>query len=384
MTPSWCKGRARPSHASGSHFERFCAIREEFRALKSANPAFEPAHPAATNPVLRRPPRPEGRVWIEHEPSIATVDLANAAYGLMLRLLAYAFAVPAPHPDKALAMDLAIGLMQAVSPLGERAARLPAGPSNPQCHAGMSFTNLRDAAPFPPGSGAKRFFIERLLELAGAAAALSPQEDDRIARSARAFASLAQRAVRRFDLSSPAPAAAPPASALPTSTATKPAASAAMDETTTLADGVETVEGRDLTLMFEAKRCIHARFCVTGAPAVFLANVKGPWIHPNAMDTERLTDIAHACPSGAIRYQRKDGRPDEAAPPVNLAAIREGGPYADARSPTARWHRDRISRHAVSVRSVEEQALLRQLAPRGGVFGNRRTPERQHRYVAGA
>jgi CDGSH-type Zn-finger protein len=35
-----------------------------------------------------------------------------------------------------------------------------------------------------------------------------------------------------------------------------------------------------------------------------------------------------ACPSGAIRYMRKDGRPDEAPPPVNLISIREAGPYA--------------------------------------------------------
>jgi CDGSH-type Zn-finger protein len=39
-------------------------------------------------------------------------------------------------------------------------------------------------------------------------------------------------------------------------------------------------------------------------------------------------EIAHACPSGAIRYKRKDGKHDESAPPVNLIAVREGGPYA--------------------------------------------------------
>jgi CDGSH-type Zn-finger protein len=67
---------------------------------------------------------------------------------------------------------------------------------------------------------------------------------------------------------------------------------------------------------------------VTGAPDVFLANVQGPWIHPDAMDTEELAGIARICPSGAIRYRRKDGRPDEAPPLVNLLAVREAGPYA--------------------------------------------------------
>jgi hypothetical protein len=78
------QGEGASEHSEGSHFSRFCEIRTEFRALKESNPAFTPNHPAATNPVLRRPPRPEGRVWIEAEPSIVVVDLANAAYGLML------------------------------------------------------------------------------------------------------------------------------------------------------------------------------------------------------------------------------------------------------------------------------------------------------------
>jgi CDGSH-type Zn-finger protein/uncharacterized Fe-S cluster protein YjdI len=93
-------------------------------------------------------------------------------------------------------------------------------------------------------------------------------------------------------------------------------------------DGIEVIEGETIAILYDGPKCIHARFCVTGAPKVFLANVKGPWIDPDAMDTELLAGIAHACPSGAIRYRRKDGRPEEAAPPVNLIAIREGGPYA--------------------------------------------------------
>jgi CDGSH-type Zn-finger protein/uncharacterized Fe-S cluster protein YjdI len=317
------QGEGAPENAAGSHFDRFAAIRAEYRALKAANPAFAPSHPAATNPVLRRPPRPEGRVWIEHEDAIATVDVANAGYGLMLRLLAHAYAVPAPDADKALCVDLAIGLMRAVTLFGERAARMPAGPSNPRCNAGMSFTALRDAGPMPPGPATRRFFLERIAELAAGAAALPDAADSRVAAGTRLFAELADRARRRFDLQAPAatqgaPTLSPSVAALPTVTGGN----------TTIVDGVESVEGSALTLQFEGRRCIHARFCVTGAPTVFLANVQGPWIHPDTIDVERLVAVAHECPSGAIRYRRKDGRPDESAPPVNLAAIREAGPYA--------------------------------------------------------
>ena len=92
-------------------------------------------------------------------------------------------------------------------------------------------------------------------------------------------------------------------------------------------NGIEYIEGEKLTLIYEGKRCIHSRFCVTWAPKVFLANVEGPWIHPDAMDEERVAEIAHLCVSGAIRYQRKDGRPEEIKPPVNLIQVREAGPY---------------------------------------------------------
>ncbi|WP_077443021.1 ferritin-like domain-containing protein [Rhodanobacter sp. C05] len=315
------QGEGAQQNSEDSHYQKFAGIRAEYQALLAADPSFVPAFPAATNPVLRRPPRPEGRVWIEDARAIATVDLANSAYGLMQRLLAYSYAVPTQDPDKMLALDLSIGLMHALAPLAERAARLPAGPSNPVCHAGVSFITLRDASALPPGPGARRFFCERMQQLADAAARLNEAGDARTAAAATILSRLAQNAVRGFDLSRAAPSVVSSASPAVTPT-TQPA------PPTSVQDGIEQVEGEKLTLLFETKRCIHARFCVTGAPTVFLANVQGPWIHPDTMDVERLADIAHACPSGAIRYNRRDGRPDESAPPVNLAATREAGPYA--------------------------------------------------------
>src|ERR1700733_1452421 len=156
------QGEGAPRDASDSHYQRFSSIREEYQHLLRANPKFVPAFPAANNPVLREPPRPEGRVWIEDPEAIEVVDLANGAYGLMVRLLGYAYAIRGPQAEKSLAVDLAVGLMRAITPLAEKAARLPAGPSNPGCNAGMSFIALRDAAPLAPGRAARRLFLERL------------------------------------------------------------------------------------------------------------------------------------------------------------------------------------------------------------------------------
>jgi len=317
------QGEGAPRDMMGSHFQRFLSVREELLAFQRKRPGFSAAFPAATNPVLRRPPRPEGRVWIEDIEASAVVDLANASYSLMLRLFAYSYLCRAPGAEKALVLRLAIGMMHVIVPLAERAARLPAGPSNPDCHAGMSFTALRDTSPLPPGRAARVFFIERLEQLADVSAALAKGGDQRVQRATEHLLTLSRQASRGFDLQAPGVGEVAQVTPQPS-----PPPAAASAPASTIVDGVERVLGDKLELMFETRRCIHARFCVTGAPKVFLANVQGPWIHPDAMPVERVVEIAHACPSGAIRYRRVDGASDETAPPVNLASVRERGPYA--------------------------------------------------------
>jgi CDGSH-type Zn-finger protein/uncharacterized Fe-S cluster protein YjdI len=199
----------------------------------------------------------------------------------------------------------------------------------------MSFAILRDAAPLPRSPGARRFLTERLQELAMAAEEAAGT-DARMVAAARILADVARRGERGLaSVAAEQPAQAPTSTTTTSAAtaATAPLAAASPTARTSppvphVVNGVDEVEAETLTLLYEGNKCIHARFCVTGAPKVFLANVKGPWIDPDAMDVELLAGIALACPSGAIRYRRKDGRPDEAPPPVNLVAIREAGPYA--------------------------------------------------------
>jgi CDGSH-type Zn-finger protein/uncharacterized Fe-S cluster protein YjdI len=320
------QGEGAALESADSHYQRFLAIRTELAAIKANNPTFSPAYPAAHNPVLRRPMHSTGRVFIEDEVAAQTVDLANSGYGLMLRLLAYAFTLERPSPEKALVLDLSRGLMRAVTLLGERAARLPSGSTHPDCNAGMSFTTLRDAAPLLPGDSARRFLIERLAQLAEAARELTGPRDARLEAASRQLTALSEHATRELSGTRPlaqlkvVEALEQNQKGLAPANVTPPAP--------TRVGKTDEIEGEKLTLLYEGPKCIHARFCVTGAPKVFLANVQGPWIHPDAMDAEELVAIAHACPSGAIRYRRKDGRPDETAPPVNLISVREAGPYA--------------------------------------------------------
>lgn len=330
------QGEGAVEHSAISHFSKFRAIRTELLELTRNRPGFSPAFPVAQNPVLRRPLRPEGRVWIEDPVAARTVDLANTAYAHMLRLLAYSYQISRPEPEKQLAVQLATGLMRVTTALAERAARLPVGPGNPSCHAGITFTALRDAAAFPPSAGARHALTERFKEMRVAAEALEPSDDDRVSLAARLLQNLSERAERGFAEARRLTAARVAAPETSASLAGTPASEAENSvpapgggiPVPRVHDGVEEIDGTHLTLLYEGKRCVHARFCVTGAPKVFLANVKGPWIAPDQIDAARLVEIAHACPSGAIRYRRRDGGPEERTPPVNLLSVRESGPYA--------------------------------------------------------
>ena len=90
----------------------------------------------------------------------------------------------------------------------------------------------------------------------------------------------------------------------------------------------EVVRGKQVTIRFDARRCIHSRHCVLDRPDVFVPNVAGEWIHPDRASTGEVLEIAHNCPSGAIQCAAPDGSALERAPIVNTVRVRENGPLA--------------------------------------------------------
>ncbi len=92
---------------------------------------------------------------------------------------------------------------------------------------------------------------------------------------------------------------------------------------------VEIVAGREVTIYFEASRCIHARNCVLADPEVYVPNVEGDWLRPDAASAEAVLRTGFNCPSGAIRVTRNaSGQGSDAAPTVNTVRVRENGPLA--------------------------------------------------------
>ncbi|SMC16365.1 Uncharacterized Fe-S cluster protein YjdI [Andreprevotia lacus DSM 23236] len=314
------QGEGAQASSPDGHYQRFIAVRSAYEALQAQHADFRPAHPAATNPVMRKPPDAQGRVWVAAPEAQALLDLANAIYELMLQCLSHGFAATDRNEKRAL-IDAAITLMQALDPLGKQLARSKANEQD-NCNAGMSFAALRQVASPASAQSALPAFVQRLQTLAAAGKALAPTPRTLTAVVAleRVHAQLLGYAnTVCTDLPAAAPSPAP---------ATASAHTGAANDAPPQPGQPEVVEGKQLTLIVDAQRCIHARHCVTGAPKTFVANVVGPWLHPDETATATLVEIAHACPSGAISYRRKDGQADEAAPPVNLLRQRENGPYA--------------------------------------------------------
>jgi CDGSH-type Zn-finger protein/uncharacterized Fe-S cluster protein YjdI len=290
---------ASESHEN-SHYAAFTRIRDEYAALLAENPAFEPSRRVARNPVMRAPPVRGDRVWVAAEPAATKLDVANGTYALMLRALhlLYSPLARAPHV-RAAAAELVGVTMRLLVPLAEELTTLPATDDEAGPRAGLTFTMSRSLHPSTDASA--------LAVLAEATRVLESRLTERSPALQRIAASLADG-----QPASPTPKLASNAAAV----------------TMGSAEGVERARGRALDVLFEGKRCIHSRGCVLDAPQVFRANTPGEWIFPDEATAEELVAIAHACPSGAIRYERHDGGPAESAPRVNVIRIRENGPLA--------------------------------------------------------
>jgi CDGSH-type Zn-finger protein len=61
---------------------------------------------------------------------------------------------------------------------------------------------------------------------------------------------------------------------------------------------------------------------------VFLPNVDGPWIKPDAAGPEAVMAVVEKCPSGALRYAPGAGAEAEQPPTVNTVRVWENGPLA--------------------------------------------------------
>ncbi len=93
-----------------------------------------------------------------------------------------------------------------------------------------------------------------------------------------------------------------------------------------MAKKIQTYQGENITVHFDASRCMHAGKCVHDLPEVFRPESRGRWIFPDAADVEALSEMIATCPSGALTYVRMDVSKSEKKPEVNSISVMPGGP----------------------------------------------------------
>jgi len=152
-----------------AHYGRFLAVYHEFRVMTAADPSFDPARPVQSNPSSRMAPDSTGLSLIEDPFTIKVSDYFNAAYDLLVQMLARFFAHTEESDDDltTLVQTAIDGMFSVILPLGELLTRLPMGPSHPGKSAGPAFGIYRQTADvLPHRRAAWLLFHERLAELA--------------------------------------------------------------------------------------------------------------------------------------------------------------------------------------------------------------------------
>lgn len=82
-------------------------------------------------------------------------------------------------------------------------------------------------------------------------------------------------------------------------------------------------EAPEITVTFEARRCLHATECIRGLPEVFDAS-RRPWIQPDAAPADRLAEVVRRCPSGALQYELAEGRRETPDRPTRITRTPAG------------------------------------------------------------
>lgn len=185
------QGEGSAADSEDSHYQSFLTIQRELEEAEQDEPGFAPAWPVADSPVLRQPPEPEGKVFVDHPAAATLLDLACASYGLLLRCLVQCFGRIEENPEQSqiALMAAAIELMHMLGETSTALARLPASRNIEGVNAGMTFTMLRGVEPLP--SQVERSVLqERVTALAGARYELSDRTRQALTRASDYFASL--------------------------------------------------------------------------------------------------------------------------------------------------------------------------------------------------
>jgi CDGSH-type Zn-finger protein/uncharacterized Fe-S cluster protein YjdI len=79
-----------------------------------------------------------------------------------------------------------------------------------------------------------------------------------------------------------------------------------------------------IVVHWDSARCIHTGICLRTLPSVFDTGRK-PWVDIDAAGADAVADAVERCPTGALRYERRDGAPaEEPHRPTVVMPIEDG------------------------------------------------------------
>ena len=85
-----------------------------------------------------------------------------------------------------------------------------------------------------------------------------------------------------------------------------------------------TYRGKNVTVYYDARRCLHFAECVRGLHGVFDTRAR-PWIQPDNADAELVAEVVRRCPTGALHYELTDGPDEQPDRPTRVDTV-DGGP----------------------------------------------------------
>jgi NTE family protein len=88
---------------------------------------------------------------------------------------------------------------------------------------------------------------------------------------------------------------------------------------------VRHYDAENITISYDAKRCIHAEECVRSLPRVFDPG-RRVWVDVTQGNAGEIANVVQRCPTGALHFRRKDGGAEEATPGRNEVRITPDGP----------------------------------------------------------
>jgi CDGSH-type Zn-finger protein/uncharacterized Fe-S cluster protein YjdI len=85
-----------------------------------------------------------------------------------------------------------------------------------------------------------------------------------------------------------------------------------------------TYETDRIAVHWDSSRCIHTARCLNALPQVFDVQ-RRPWVDVEAADADAVAEAVRTCPTGALRFERRDdGPPDEPERPTVAIPIPDG------------------------------------------------------------